>query len=374
MAQANWVERSIWPYLIAAQAIPILAIVPLIGIIFGFGFGSPRPRLRDHLDLPDRVEHAVRPAVGRPEPARPVHAASVRHVGPACPSCSSPSALPAIFTGFRIAAGLVGDRRRRRRAVLPPGRQGHRHPDGPVPLADAVPADVRRADPRRRCSASPCSCSSAGSAGSSSGGGTRRPARAAADRRHAIRSRSSVNHRTRRHRCTHRRTQPLARRPARRRPRPRRVRRRRRRIDATDRRRPRRRPTTTGDAASTTGAGDRRGARSRASARRPSSSRPTGTRRPSTAGSTSMIGDDYDDRQGRRLGDRAARRVGRRRHRRRHRDPLRRPGDRLPDGDVAAVHRRRASCSATSTPTRRSRTRPSSRPWRSCPASRRTRR
>ena len=29
-----------WPYLIAAQAVPILAIAPLIGNIFGFGFGS----------------------------------------------------------------------------------------------------------------------------------------------------------------------------------------------------------------------------------------------------------------------------------------------------------------------------------------------
>ena len=35
MAQATWVERSFWPYLIAAQAIPILAIVPLIGNISG---------------------------------------------------------------------------------------------------------------------------------------------------------------------------------------------------------------------------------------------------------------------------------------------------------------------------------------------------
>ncbi|MET0325638.1 MAG: ABC transporter permease subunit, partial [Ilumatobacteraceae bacterium] len=40
MAQATWVERSFWPYLIAAQAIPILAIVPLIGNILGFGLGS----------------------------------------------------------------------------------------------------------------------------------------------------------------------------------------------------------------------------------------------------------------------------------------------------------------------------------------------
>ena len=53
-----------------------------------------------------------------------------------------------------------------------------------------------------------------------------------------------------------------------------------------------------------------------------------------------LVGDDPRIDEGRRRRHRAARRR-RRRHRRRHRDPLRRPGDRLPDGDVAALHRRR---------------------------------
>ena len=40
MAQAAWVERSIYPYLVAPQATPVLAIVPIIYSIFGGGMGS----------------------------------------------------------------------------------------------------------------------------------------------------------------------------------------------------------------------------------------------------------------------------------------------------------------------------------------------
>ena len=37
MAQASWIEKSMYPYLVAAQAIPVLAIVPIIGSVFGGG-------------------------------------------------------------------------------------------------------------------------------------------------------------------------------------------------------------------------------------------------------------------------------------------------------------------------------------------------
>ena len=33
MAQARWLERSMYPYLVAAQALPVLAVVPLIGSV-----------------------------------------------------------------------------------------------------------------------------------------------------------------------------------------------------------------------------------------------------------------------------------------------------------------------------------------------------
>ena len=39
MAQAGWAERSIYPYLVALQALPVLAIVPIIYSVFGGGIG-----------------------------------------------------------------------------------------------------------------------------------------------------------------------------------------------------------------------------------------------------------------------------------------------------------------------------------------------
>ena len=40
MSQARWIEKSFYPYLIALQAVPILAITPLIGNTFGTNFRS----------------------------------------------------------------------------------------------------------------------------------------------------------------------------------------------------------------------------------------------------------------------------------------------------------------------------------------------
>ena len=40
MSQARWVERSFYPWAVVLQTVPILALVPLIGFWFKFGFGS----------------------------------------------------------------------------------------------------------------------------------------------------------------------------------------------------------------------------------------------------------------------------------------------------------------------------------------------
>ena len=40
MSQAKWIERSLFPYAVVLQTIPILALVPLIGFWFGFNFRS----------------------------------------------------------------------------------------------------------------------------------------------------------------------------------------------------------------------------------------------------------------------------------------------------------------------------------------------
>ena len=36
MTPARWLERSLWPYLVALQAVPILVISPVLGSIFGY--------------------------------------------------------------------------------------------------------------------------------------------------------------------------------------------------------------------------------------------------------------------------------------------------------------------------------------------------
>jgi NitT/TauT family transport system permease protein len=40
MAQAKWAEQSLYPYAVVLQCIPILALVPLIGAMFGYEFRS----------------------------------------------------------------------------------------------------------------------------------------------------------------------------------------------------------------------------------------------------------------------------------------------------------------------------------------------
>ena len=40
MFRFRWYERAAYPYLVALQAVPVLAISPLIGIIFGYSFWS----------------------------------------------------------------------------------------------------------------------------------------------------------------------------------------------------------------------------------------------------------------------------------------------------------------------------------------------
>ncbi|CAN5428916.1 ABC transporter permease [soil metagenome] len=114
MTQARWIERFMFPYAIAFHVVPILAIVPLLGLWFGFGsvsrvvvcvmialfpiisnthFGlsSVPPGLHELFDLgrASRLQRFVR--------------------------LELPSALPAIFAGLQIAAGqavvgaIIGD-------------------------------------------------------------------------------------------------------------------------------------------------------------------------------------------------------------------------------------------------------------------------
>jgi NitT/TauT family transport system permease protein len=105
MSQAGWVERSFYPWAVVLQTIPILAIVPLIGFWLGYGFWSRTvvcvlvalfPVITNTLyglQSADAGQHDLFTLRRASRWARLVH-------------LEFPSALPALFTGLRISAGL----------------------------------------------------------------------------------------------------------------------------------------------------------------------------------------------------------------------------------------------------------------------------
>jgi NitT/TauT family transport system permease protein len=105
MHQSRIIERSLYPYLILFQTVPILALVPLIGFWLGFSSTSR---------IVVCVIIALFPIIanttfGLKEATAPQndlfrlhHAGRLRMLK----SLYLPAALPAMFAGFRISAGL----------------------------------------------------------------------------------------------------------------------------------------------------------------------------------------------------------------------------------------------------------------------------
>ena len=105
MIQARWIEWSLYPCAVVLQTIPILAIVPLIGFWFQFGFSSRVlvcvlislfPIITNTLfglQSTDRMHHDL---FTLPRASRWQRLVKLQ----------LPGALPAIVSGWRIAAGL----------------------------------------------------------------------------------------------------------------------------------------------------------------------------------------------------------------------------------------------------------------------------
>lgn len=106
MNRAKWIERSLYPYAVLTQTIPILAMVPLFGFWFGFGAFSRVLVV---------VLFAVFPIIantlfGLQSVDQEHHDLFTLHgAGRATRlwKLEFPTALPSIFTGLRIAAGLA---------------------------------------------------------------------------------------------------------------------------------------------------------------------------------------------------------------------------------------------------------------------------
>jgi NitT/TauT family transport system permease protein len=105
MAQAKWVESALFPYAVTLQCVPVLAIVPLIGALDGYGFGARVittvlialfPMVSNTLFGLQSVDKAQRELfqLGR--------AGRLRTLA----KLQWPAALPSIFVGLRTSAGL----------------------------------------------------------------------------------------------------------------------------------------------------------------------------------------------------------------------------------------------------------------------------
>lgn len=105
MSQSKLFERAIFPYMVTLQAIPILAIVPLIAFWFGTGQQS-RVVVCVIISLFPIIVNTL---FGLQSAERGMHDLFTLHSSSRATrlrKLNFPAALPAIFAGLRISAGL----------------------------------------------------------------------------------------------------------------------------------------------------------------------------------------------------------------------------------------------------------------------------
>jgi NitT/TauT family transport system permease protein len=106
MSQAKWVETAVYPYVVALQSIPILALVPLIAFALGYGFGSRIlvvvlislfPIITNTLFGLQSTSALMEDLFTLKKASRLTRLFRLQF----------PAALPAIFAGLRISAGMA---------------------------------------------------------------------------------------------------------------------------------------------------------------------------------------------------------------------------------------------------------------------------
>ncbi|RFA16024.1 nitrate ABC transporter permease [Subtercola boreus] len=106
MSQAKWIERSLFPYAVILQCIPILALVPLIGFWFGYEFQS-RVLVCVMIALFPMVNNTLFGLQSVDKGHRELFKLQGASRFTTLSKLSFPAALPAIFAGMRISAGLA---------------------------------------------------------------------------------------------------------------------------------------------------------------------------------------------------------------------------------------------------------------------------
>ena len=105
MSQAKWIERSLFPYLVALQAVPILAFVPLLAVFFGFNFKA-RVIVCIIISLFPIVSNTLFGLLSADQGLHDLFTLRGASRWTRLSKLQFPAALPAMFAGLKIAAGL----------------------------------------------------------------------------------------------------------------------------------------------------------------------------------------------------------------------------------------------------------------------------
>jgi NitT/TauT family transport system permease protein len=105
MSQAKWIEQSLYPYAVIIQVTPILAIVPLIALWFGYDF-TARVVVCVMISIFPIVTNTLH---GMLTVGRELHDLFALHGAgrfKRLVKLQFPHAIPDIFVGLRVSAGL----------------------------------------------------------------------------------------------------------------------------------------------------------------------------------------------------------------------------------------------------------------------------
>jgi NitT/TauT family transport system permease protein len=106
MSWKEWLEKSLWPYLIALQAIPIIAITPLIIKILGANLQA-RVFVTVVISMFPIVSNTLFGLLSADRNQHDLFGLNRAGWATKLIKLQLPNALPAMFTGFRTSAGLA---------------------------------------------------------------------------------------------------------------------------------------------------------------------------------------------------------------------------------------------------------------------------
>jgi NitT/TauT family transport system permease protein len=105
MAQAKWAEQALFPYAVVLQCVPILALVPLIGALDGYGFKA-RVVVTVMIALFPMVANTLFGLQAVDKGQRELFKLSGAGRLTMLRKLQIPAAMPSIFVGLRTSAGL----------------------------------------------------------------------------------------------------------------------------------------------------------------------------------------------------------------------------------------------------------------------------